>query len=285
MASPVSTTQQRIADPLVPIPVPKQVPAKEGHAALAGVKLWYWDTGGSGQPVVFLHPNSGSSLSWLYQQPAFAQAGYRVIAYSRRGHYNSDPMRDGDTGIGSEDLHKLLDFLGVKKAHLVASAAGGSVAADYAVSHPERLFSLIISSNQAGQRKGYITDAAARIRPKEWEGLPMWFRELGPSYRGANPEGTKLWINIHEKSTGRHEARQGYANMITPETLEKFTLPTLLLCGDSDFSTPPSLLRMVARHIPSSEIVIVSEAGHSLYWERPDVFNAAVLDFIGRHHG
>src|SRR5687767_14063359 len=126
--------KQQIDDPMVPVPIPQQVAAKEGMADIPGTRLGYWDTGGDGIPVVFLHPASGSALVWLYQQPVFAKAGYRVIAYSRRNHYNSDPAPENNPGKGSEDLHNMMDFLGVKKFHVVGSAAGGSVAADYALS-------------------------------------------------------------------------------------------------------------------------------------------------------
>ena len=76
------TRSSEIVDPMGPVPIPEQVPAKEGMAALPDTNLGYWDTGGTGEPVVFLHPASGSALIWLYQQPVFAKAGYRVIAYS-----------------------------------------------------------------------------------------------------------------------------------------------------------------------------------------------------------
>ena len=79
------------ADPYKPVPIPAQVAAKEGLAQLADTRLFYWDTGGDGQPIVLMHPASGSALIWGYQQPVFAKAGYRVIAYSRRGHNGSDP--------------------------------------------------------------------------------------------------------------------------------------------------------------------------------------------------
>ncbi|HTB41219.1 MAG TPA: alpha/beta hydrolase, partial [Reyranella sp.] len=65
-------------------PLPAQVPMTEGIADLGNVKLWYWDTGGAGEVVVFLHPGSGSAEFFPYQQPVFAKAGYRVICYSRR---------------------------------------------------------------------------------------------------------------------------------------------------------------------------------------------------------
>src|ERR1044071_1560259 len=186
---PVTQTE----NPMIPVPVLRQVPAKEGMAELPGTRLGYWDTGGDGTPVVLLHPASGSALIWLYQQPIFAKAGYRVIAYSRRNYYNSALAPEDNPGVASEDLHELLQSLGVRRFHAVASAAGGSVATDYAFSHPEGLISLTISSNNLAARDGYIAEAAARIRAKEAETLPRWYSELGPSYRAVNPEGVQKW--------------------------------------------------------------------------------------------
>src|SRR5437763_8748572 len=102
-------------DSLMAIPIPPQVPAAEGVAALPDTRLWFWDTGGRGQPIVLLHPATGSGLIWGYQQPVFAKAGYRVIGYSRRGYINSAPGDKAKPGIGSVDLHNLVDFLGVRK--------------------------------------------------------------------------------------------------------------------------------------------------------------------------
>jgi pimeloyl-ACP methyl ester carboxylesterase len=273
------------ADPLVPIPLPPQVPAREGIAALADTRLWFWDTGGSGEPIVLLHPASGSALIWGYQQPVFAKAGYRVIAYSRRGYYNSQPIERARPGSGSEDLHQLVEFLGLGKFHLVASAAGGSIASDYAFSHPDRLLSLTISSNQFGVTDGEIIAAAARIRPRIWDEIPVEFRELGPSYRAANPDGFRLWVDLERKSQVGDGSRQRPANRITEARLRDLKVPTLVISGDADLSTPPSIARMIAARIANSELVVVSESGHSVYWEQPEAFNRAVLDFIARHRG
>jgi pimeloyl-ACP methyl ester carboxylesterase len=270
-------------DPLIPVPIPAQAPAKEGSAELPGTHLWYWDTGGAGAPVVFLHPATGSTLIWLYQQPVFAQAGFRVIAYSRRNHYNSDLAPEDNPGTGSEDLHNLMEFLGVEKFHAVSSAAGGSVATDYAFSHPERLLSLTVSSNNLAARNGYIAETAARIRPKEEKDLPRWFWELGPSYRAANPGGVEKWNELTRRSVTGKGARQILTNLVTPAKLETLKVPTLLITGAADLVTPPSIMRMIARHIPDHEIVIVAESGHSPYWEQPEYFNRTVIDFIRRH--
>jgi len=277
-----SIPSNQVDDPMVPVPIPKQVPAKEGMAELPGTHLGYWDTGGAGEPVVFLHPASGSALVWLYQQPVFAKAGYRVVAYSRRNYHNSDLAPEDNPGTGSEDLHHLIEFLGLEKFHAVSSAAGGSVAADYALSHPERLLSLTVSSNNLAATTGYIAETAAKIRLKEWDDLPRWFRELGPSYRAANPEGVEKWIELNHKSETGKGARQRLANVVTPEKLRTLKVRTLLMTGAADMFTPPSVMRMIARHVPNNEVVIVAECGHSPYWEQPEFFNRTVLGFIGR---
>jgi pimeloyl-ACP methyl ester carboxylesterase len=276
------TPSSGIIDPMVPVPIPEQVPAKEGMAALPGTNLGYWDTGGTGQPVVFLHPASGSALVWLYQQPVFAKAGYRVIAYSRRNYYNSDLAPNENPGSASVDLQNFVDYLGVNQFHLVSSAAGGSVAADYALSHPEHLLSLTVSSNNLAARNGYIAEAAEKIKSKEWDDLPRWFRELGPSYRAVNPEGVAKWIELNEKSETGRGARQNLVNVVTPDKLESLKVRTLLVTGDADMFTPPSIMRMIARQVPNNELVIVPECGHSPYWEQPELFNRTVLEFIRR---
>jgi pimeloyl-ACP methyl ester carboxylesterase len=264
--------------------VPPQAPAREGLAAIADTHLWYWDTGGEGQPVVLLHPASGSGLIWGYQQPALVKAGYRVIAYSRRSYFNSDALAKDRPGIGSADLHGLIEFLGLTKFHLLGSAAGGTVAVDYALSHPDRLLSLTLADNAAGIRDGEVAKAVVSIRTKGFDDMPVEFRELGPSYRAANPEGARIWTELAHKALTAKDFRQGVANEITTARIEAMKVPTLLITGDADLVNPPSILRMVARHIAGSEMLIAPEAGHSTYWEQPDMFNGALLGFLAKHH-
>ncbi|MET0583503.1 MAG: alpha/beta hydrolase [Candidatus Binatia bacterium] len=274
--------ETHVDDPMIPVPIPEQVSAKEGMAELPGTRLGYWDTGGAGEAIVLLHPASGSALIWLYQQPVFAKAGYRVIAYSRRNYYNSDLAPADNPGTASGDLQNMIEFLRLEKFHLVSSAAGGSVAADYALSHPERLLSLTVSSNNLAAANGYIAEAAAKIRTKEWDDLPRWFRELGPSYRAANPAGVQKWIELNHKSETGKGARQKLVNVVTPEKLETLKVRTLLMTGAADMFTSPSIMRMIARHVPDNEVVIAPECGHSIYWEHPEFFNRTVLGFLGR---
>src|SRR5262245_48167548 len=101
---------------------------RETHADLPGVRLWYKDTGGNGVPVVFLHSNTGSSQNWEHQIPAFTSAGYRVIAYDRRGWGRSESQPGTQPGTAADDLRALIKSLGIDRFHLFGTAGGGFVA-------------------------------------------------------------------------------------------------------------------------------------------------------------
>ena len=80
---------------LAPAPAAEKIPPGR-YAELPGVKLWFTDSGGAGVPIVLLHANTGTSISWEAQAAAFAKEGYRVIAFDRRGWGRS--MADPKTG-------------------------------------------------------------------------------------------------------------------------------------------------------------------------------------------
>src|SRR6185436_17342844 len=118
-----------------PAAIPPQAPAQQGLVDVPGSSLWYWDTGGSGRPVILLHAGTHSAAGWVYQQPVLAGAGYRVIAYSRRGYYRSDPGDPDNPGTGSDDLHCLVQHLKLSTVDLVGAAQGAFFAVDYALEH------------------------------------------------------------------------------------------------------------------------------------------------------
>ena len=271
------------SEPLTPIPIPPQVPAKEDVAVIPGTRLSYWDTGGNGEAIVLLHPATGSARIWSYQQPVFARAGYRVIAYSRRGYDKSDPVPTQNPGTASGDLHNLADRLSLTRFHLAGSAAGGGIAVDYALSHPERLLSLVVACAVGGVTDRDYVEAIERLRPKGFDEMPATFRELSPSYRAADPEGTAKWAELQRSAITGNRFGQQPANRITWSSLATMKVPALLIGGDADLYLPPPLLRLYASHIQGAEVAIVPEAGHSLYWERPDIFNRALLDFFAKH--
>src|SRR5579884_3356870 len=119
---------------------PDPAPAGQ-YADLPGVRLWYTDSGGSGPPLVLLHANTGNIETWQYNAPAFVAAGYRVVAFDRRGWGRSvaDPATGPQPGSITGDLDALAEHLQLNRFHLLGIAGGGFAAFDYALWRPERL--------------------------------------------------------------------------------------------------------------------------------------------------
>lgn len=260
--------------------------ARETLVAVPGARLWVKDTGGTGAAIVLLHANTGNVRMWEYQFPAFTAAGYRVIAYDRRGYGRSEIDPAGaQPGTGADDLLALMDALKIDRFHLLGTAAGGFVALDVAVSFPKRLRSLVFANSIGGVQDEAYVELGRRLRPPEFSALPPDIRELSPSYRAANPGGVERWKEYEHLSRppGPLAPAQQMRNRMTFSLVEQIQAPTLLLTGDSDLYAPPAILRMFAARIKKAESVIVPEAGHSSYWEQPEIFNKAVLSFVRRH--
>jgi pimeloyl-ACP methyl ester carboxylesterase len=267
-------------------PATSAVATRDAYAELPGVRLWYRDTGGGGQPVVFMHAATGSSRVWDYQIPAFTAAGYRVIAFDRRGFGRTTLAPGGaQPGTAADDLNALMDHLRIDRFHLVGTAAGGFASVDYALSFPQRLRSLVIANSIGGVQDDDYLALGRRIRPPEFSALPADVRELGPSYRASNPDGTTRWMELERtnRSEGPPPPAQTMRNRITFALVETIKTPTLLLTGGADLYAPPPVVQLFVKRIKGSESVVVPEAGHSTYWEQPEAFNRAVLAFIRKH--
>ena len=263
------------------------VQAAEGYADFYGLRLWYKDTGGSGIALVLLHPATGSTASWVFQYPALTAAGYRVITYDRRGSGRTvaDPASSAPPGSDADDLQLLMNHLYIDRFHLVGSAAGAFCAIDYALSYPARLRSLVIANSIGGVQDATFLDLGRRLRPSpQFDALPVDFKELGPSYRASDPDGTQRWLEIYHASLPAQEfPRMLPKNQITLSALETITTPTLLITGDADLYAPPPVQAQFRARIKKAESVVISEAGHSAYWEKPEQFNRAVLSFLKKH--
>ena len=289
VAAPISLREAKSAElgasgPAMQVwPVPQSIATPERFALLKGARIAYWDTGGSGPPIVLMHPATGSDKIWMYQQPAFTKAGFRVIAYSRRGYGSSDPLDKAHPGYGSDDLRDLVEFLELKTFSLVASAAGCAIAVDYALAHPDRLQGLVLSAAVFNAlREPEHGAAIGRLAVDGFEAMPASFRELGPSYRAINPAGHKLWAELEHSAITGNAAGATNAGVPTPAKLAALPIPTLLIAGAADLYAPPSTVRLVASQIPGCELAIMSESGHSPHWEQPDAFNDTVIQFLNR---
>ena len=283
--SPTARTGAKHAPVWTPVPIPPQAPTTDGHVILPdATRIWYWDTGPtSGRPVVLLHAGTQSADGWLYQQPVLAKAGYRAIGYSRRGYRGSDAGDPANPGVGADDLRALIAHLKLDKVDLVAAAQGGFFALDYTLAWPETVRSLSIVSSLMGIVEPDYQAVNARLRPKFFADLPHEFQELSPSYRAGNPDGLAAWLELDHTAIVGVRVTPKVKAPLTWARLESIRQPTWLTTGESDLYTPPALLRMQAQHMPHAEVTTIAEAGHSPYWEQPEIFNSQLLSFLGRH--
>jgi non-heme chloroperoxidase len=258
----------------------------EGFIAVPGAKIYYTDSGGSGAPVVFLHAFTGSTEVWEQQTPAFARAGYRFIAYERRGFGRTVSDANGPASTGPDDLLALVDHLKIDKFHLVGTAGGGFVALDFVLSYPQRVRSFTLLCSQGGVQDEDYKAAIKRLTPDGFDKMPESFRELSPSYRVANPEGVERWSTFQSRNRAPEALRgpaQPTKNRVTLALLESIRIPTLVIAGDADLYAPPALMRRIADRINGSQFVVFPNAGHSVWWEVPDKFNQTVLTFVAKH--
>ncbi len=253
-------------------------------ADLPGVHLWFDDTGGQGTPVIFLHAFTGNTESWQHQLPAFVGAGHRCITYDRRGWGRTQTDPSGEQpGYLTDDLQGLVKHLGFEGFHLVGTAGGGYSGLDYALTYPEKLRCLVVACSGGGIQDPENSEIRKRLHPPNFREFPPEFRELGPSYRAVEPDGTRRWLEIEHRSRQNPGVEQRMRNHVTFSLLETLSVPTLMVAGDADLLAPPSRMRLLVARVPGCQFATVPEAGHSAFWEQPEIWNRLVLDFLGRH--
>ncbi|WP_322802399.1 alpha/beta hydrolase [Thermoflexus sp.] len=134
-----------------------------------------------GEPVVFIHGNVSSATFWEETMQALP-AGFRAIAPDLRG-YGESERRPVDATRGlrdfSDDLHALVEALGLTRFHLIGHSMGGGIAMQYAIDHAERILSLTLVDPLSPFGFGGT---------KDLEGTPCWPDYAGSGGGTANPE-------------------------------------------------------------------------------------------------
>jgi pimeloyl-ACP methyl ester carboxylesterase len=254
------------------------------YADVDGAQLWYENSGGDDPAIVLIHGSAGSSECWSHQRPAFTAAGFRVVTYDMRGFGRSraDAGRDMEGSIAG-DLEQLSGVLGLAPSFLVAQAYGGFGAFEFALDNPDAVRALVVSTSFGGLTDPEFTALRARYVPDGVAALPVEERELGATYRAANPDGVQRFLAMERGSYRAADERQQLRQPLTLRRLEAMRVPALLVAGDEDVLAPPPVMQVLADHIPGCEFQVIEGAGHCAYWEQPDVWNGLVLDFLRRH--
>lgn len=251
-----------------------------GH--INGIDLYY-ETHGEGPTLVLAHGAGGNHLSWWQQVPVFSQQ-FRCVTFDHRGFGSS---HDSPDGLGAdafvEDLRQLLDHLGIERTALVAQSMGGWTSLGFASKYPERVTALALCDTTSG-----IDDAAVAREMKSLQAsMPKALtlvlqRAYSANFPEREPARCFLYqqisaLNVHVPSdllpkltAMRHRV----------DALVERRLPTMLLVGEEDALTPAKTMQLMTRQIPHARFVKVPDAGHSVYFERPDDFNRIVLEFL-----
>jgi pimeloyl-ACP methyl ester carboxylesterase len=255
------------------------------HVDLPNVQLWIVDSGGTGDPVILLHPRTGNADYWQYTVSALAEAGFRAIAIDNPGWGRSILRSTQNSKPIAETIDSLIDHLNLGAVHLVGTANGGYTALDYAGWKPERVKSMVIAASGLGLQNDPEYDAFRKR--SEIPGLaeqPSEIRELSPLYRGMNPEGVLRWKEIYKNAQQEGAPTPPFMSPNTPEKLAAIRVPTFIIAGGTDLVSTSGAMRMWSRHLTVPyEFHVMPEAGHVLVWEQPEQFNEVLINFLKKH--
>ena len=251
-----------------------------------GFRLYHEDTGGNGPVVLFLHGAGGNHLSWWQQVPAFAEE-YRCVTVDQRGFGQSHdaPGGPGPAAL-TTDVTELLDHLGIARAALVAQSMGGWAAAGTVVRAPERFWAVVMANTVGNLTNPEIAVLRQQLAAASPPRPPvLWHAALGATFRKEQPVLAFLYAQIGGLNVPLPaDFRDQLGRLTTPvEHYAATRVPTLFLTSDEDGLIWPELSEKVHRHVPGSRFVRVEAAGHSTYFERPDVFNREVAAFLEAH--
>jgi pimeloyl-ACP methyl ester carboxylesterase len=240
-----------------------------GLAPVNDIKMYY-EIHGHGAPLILLHGGLGNTGYWENQIPALSQK-YKVIAVDSRGHGRSTfSGQQISYALMASDVIALMDYLGIRKAHLLGWSDGGIIGLDLAIKHPERLDKLIAygaNYNPSGLR----ADVGENKRFKDY------VEKAAKDYQALSPDPSR-W-DAFQKNLGQMWASEPN---FTAEQLHRITVPTLILDGDNDEAIITEHTKELAGLIPQSKLILIAGTGHFAPLEKQEEFNRIALDFLAR---
>jgi pimeloyl-ACP methyl ester carboxylesterase len=262
---------------------------RTGTVASGGESIYFEVTGDDDTPAILLtHGAGGSHAAWFQQVPALTAAGYRVITWDCRGFGNST-FTSGAHGTDAAvaDMRAVLDATDTSAAHLAGQSMGGWWVTAFTLASPERVHTLTLS-NTIG---GLWTDAlfahftSLSVPQGSDEQRLGVHPALGTSFVERDPAGAFLYQQLNTFHTPPMGDVIGalVGNRVEHAALDVTGVPILVISGTDDVLFPAPLVAESAALLANATYVEVADAGHSPYFERPDDYNDALLQFIGKH--
>lgn len=262
------------------------------------IKLYYEDYG-EGKPVILIHGWPLSHRMWEYQINEVVEAGFRCIAYDRRGFGDSDkPWTNYDYDSLAKDLNDIITKLGLSEVTVVGFSMGGGEVARYigkygtanlskaALISAVPPFMLKTDDNPDGLEKEVFEDFKKEIRKDR----PAFLKSFGKQFVNFDKVGDRIsqemadyyWsIACAASLNATLECVDSFGLTDFRKDLEKFDIPTLVVHGDADQIVPNDIAgKKSADIIPNSDYHAIEEAPHGLVLTHTAEFNKILLDFL-----
>ena len=257
---------------------------------------------GAGYPLFLLHGTGGHAEAYSRNIAAHAEH-FRVIAYDMVGHgYTDAPDIEYDEQAYVDHLRSLMNAMDILSAHLSGESLGGSVAAWFALQHPERVGKLVLNTGlplspntQQGidQMKDFLARSrkATGIPTRETLAMRMkWLfldeaslteELLETRFRIYSQPGRAAAIRkLTERAIGGLIDPANQKTWYRPDQLRELKCPTLLLWTNHNPGQPVELARQAAADIPDARVVVLDNSSHWPQWEEPGAFNKAQMEFL-----
>jgi non-heme chloroperoxidase len=269
-----------------------------GQENSTSIDLYYEDHG-SGQPVVLIHGYPLDGNSWEKQSRALLDAGYRVIAYDRRGFgQSSKPTIGYDCDTFAADLNTLLETLDLRDVVLVGFSMGSGEVARYLGTYGSGRvakaaflaslgpFLLQADDNPGGVPRAVFDEISANTVADRF----AWFDGFLPNfYNFDENQGSRMSDAAVRGSWNVATSASWFAAAAVVPTwltdfrgdIAKFDVPSLILHGTADRILPiDSTGRPFAKLLPEAHYVEIEGAPHGLLWTHAEEVNEALLTFL-----
>jgi len=260
------------------------------HVQVQTVLLQVAEKGDPGAPpVVFLHGFPFSHKMWAAQTEAVSKT-FRAIAYDLRGLGESS-MGDGQYTIEGhvDDLIALLDHLEIQQTVAMGMSMGGYILLRALERHPERFRAAVLCNtrSEADSDEGKIARARTMAAVKSHGS--MWFADDFVKKVFAPESFTKVPQAVEMiRTTIAHTSPLAISGMLlalaartdTTASLSAISVPTLILVGEHDTTTPPEASRKMHERIKGSQLHVIPGAAHMSPLENPQELNARLEEFL-----
>lgn len=238
----------------------------EGRVNADGFEIRYVE-GGDGPPLACFHGAGGLRLTRGHELLA---TRYRVIAFEAPG-FGGSPVNDRSGSLAelAATMRSAVLALGIDRCHVWGTSFGGKLALWLATQDPGGVDALVLASPAA-----ILVNPRPLPPPEQMASVLYAHPERQPALVGFPPEVEAKQRALVRRLIGRPRDPD------LEHAMRRLDVPTLVLFGTEDRLTPPELGAVYRELLPRCAVVVVDDAAHAIYADRPEAFAAIVGDFL-----